>query len=53
MHDELTEDYRSMIYAPTKADIEKYGKAFLSKWRLKCKAVAGRRGRGFHSLLSK
>ena len=40
MHDALTEDYRSMIYAPTKGEIEKHRKAFLSKWRLKCKAVA-------------
>lgn len=40
MHDELTEDYRSMIYAPTRGEIEKHRKAFLSKWRLKCKAVA-------------
>ena len=29
-----------MIYAETKAKIEKHRKAFLRKWRLKCKAVA-------------
>jgi transposase-like protein len=40
MHDELTEDYRDMIYAETKAAIEQRRRAFLSKWRLKCKAVA-------------
>ena len=40
LHDELTEDYRDMIYAETKAEIGKRRKAFLSKWRLKCKAVA-------------
>jgi putative transposase len=40
LHDELTEDYRDMIYAETKAAIEKRRKAFLSKWRLKCRAVA-------------
>jgi transposase-like protein len=40
LHDELTEDYRDMIYAETKAEIAKRRKAFLSKWRLKCKAVA-------------
>ena len=40
LHDELTEDYRDMIYAETKAKIEKHRKAFLRKWRLKCKAVA-------------
>lgn len=39
MHDELTEDYRDMIYAET-AEIEKRRKAFLRKWRLKCRAVA-------------
>jgi len=40
MHDELTEDYRDMIYADTAVEIEKRRKAFLRKWRLKCKAVA-------------
>lgn len=40
MHDELTEHYRDMIYAETKAEIEERRKAFLRKWRLKCKAVA-------------
>lgn len=40
MHDELTEDYRDMIYAETAAQVESRRKAFLRKWRLKCKAVA-------------
>ncbi|RFP88230.1 IS256 family transposase [Rhodobacteraceae bacterium 63075] len=40
MHDEITEDYRDMIYAETAAEVEKKRKAFLRKWRLKCKAVA-------------
>jgi len=53
MHDELTEDYRDMIYADTAADIEKRRKAFLrtlswfvskplpgNEWLLKCRAVA-------------
>tara|TARA_R110002072_G_scaffold3978_2_gene28248 strand:- start:742 stop:1968 length:1227 start_codon:yes stop_codon:yes gene_type:complete len=40
MHDELTEDYRDMIYADTAAEVEQRRKAFLSKWRLKCRAVA-------------
>ena len=40
MHDELTEDYRDMIYADTAADIEKRRKAFLRKWLLKCREVA-------------
>jgi transposase-like protein len=40
MHDELTEDYRDMIYADTAAEIEKRRRAFLRKWRLKCRAVA-------------
>jgi putative transposase len=40
LHDELGEDYRDMIYAATKAEIEKRRKAFLRKWRIKCKAVA-------------
>ncbi len=40
MHDELTEDYRDMVYADSAAEIETRRKAFLRKWRLKCKAVA-------------
>ena len=40
MHDELTEDYRDMVYAETAAQVETRRKAFLRKWRLKCKAVA-------------
>lgn len=40
LHDELTEDYRDMIYADTAAGIEIRRKAFLRKWRLKCRAVA-------------
>ena len=42
MHDALTGDYRGMICAPSKAEIGKHRKAFLRKWRLKCKAVADR-----------
>jgi transposase-like protein len=40
MHDELTEDYRDMIYAETAAAVQTRRKAFLRKWRLKCRAVA-------------
>ena len=40
LHDELTEDYRDMIYADTAVDVEKRRKAFLRKWRLKCSSVA-------------
>ena len=40
LHDELTEDYRDMIYADTASGIETRRKAFLRKWRLKCRAVA-------------
>lgn len=40
LQDELTEDYRDMIYADTATEIEKKRKAFLRKWRLKCRAVA-------------
>ena len=39
MHDELTEDYRDMIYAKTPEEITIRRKAFLRKWRLKCKSV--------------
>ena len=40
LHDELTEDYRDMIYADTAAEIETRRKAFGRKWHLKCRAVA-------------
>jgi transposase-like protein len=40
LHDELTEDYRDMIYAETAAEVETCRKSFLRKWRLKCRAVA-------------
>jgi putative transposase len=40
LHDELTNDYRDMIYAETALDVETRRKAFLRKWRLKCRAVA-------------
>ena len=40
LQDELTADYRDMIYADTAAEIETRRKAFLRKWRLKCRAVA-------------
>ena len=40
LHDELTEDYRDMVYAETKAEIARRRTTFLRKWRLKCRAVA-------------
>lgn len=40
MHEELGNDYRDMIYANTAAEVERRRKAFLRKWRLKCRAVA-------------
>ena len=40
MHEELGNDYRDMIYAATAAEVETRRKAFVRKWRLKCRAVA-------------
>jgi putative transposase len=40
LHDERTEDDRDMICAATAAEVETRRKAFLRKWRLKCRAVA-------------
>jgi transposase-like protein len=40
MHDELGNDYRDMIYAATAAEVETRRKAFVRKWRLKCRAIA-------------
>jgi putative transposase len=40
LYDELTADYTDMIYAKTAKEVETRRKAFLRKWRLKCRAVA-------------
>lgn len=40
MHDELTADYTDMIYAKTVTDVQAKRKAFLRKWKPKCRAVA-------------
>ena len=40
LHEELSNDYRNMIYAACRAEIEAKRKAFLRKWRLKCRPVA-------------
>jgi putative transposase len=40
LHEELTADYTDMIYAATPAEVDRRRRAFLRKWRVKCKAVA-------------
>ena len=40
LHDEISADYNDMIYAKTAKEIEIKRRAFLRKWRLKCRAVA-------------
>jgi putative transposase len=40
LHEEVTADYTDMIYAATPGQIESRRKAFIRKWRLKCRAVA-------------
>ena len=40
LHEEISNDYKDMIYAHTKQEIATKRKAFIRKWRLKCKAVA-------------
>ena len=40
LHEEISNDYRDMIYAATKQEVEAKRKAFIRKWRLKCRAVA-------------
>jgi putative transposase len=37
---EISSDYNDMIYAGSKLEIETKRKAFIRKWRLKCRAVA-------------
>jgi putative transposase len=40
LHEELSADYTDMIYANTAQEVEKRRKAFLRKWRIKCRPVA-------------
>src|SRR5213592_2966002 len=40
LHEEVSADYNDMIYATSTAEIETHRRAFIRKWRLKCKAVA-------------
>src|ERR1700680_4839998 len=40
LHEEISADYKDMIYAATRAEIETRRKAFIRKWRLKHGAVA-------------
>jgi putative transposase len=40
LHEELSADYTDMIYADAAAEVTKRRKAFLAKWRLKCRGVA-------------
>jgi putative transposase len=40
LQEEISADYTDMIYAETTKEIEARRKAFLRKWRLKCRAVA-------------
>ena len=42
MHDELSEDYRDMIYADTASEVETRRKAFVRKWRLKYRQRLGK-----------
>ncbi len=38
--EESSNDYKDMVYAKTKSEVEEKRKAFIRKWRLKCRAVA-------------
>jgi transposase-like protein len=40
LHEEVSADYTDMIYAASAKEIAERRKAFLRKWRLKCRAVA-------------
>lgn len=40
LHEEISADYIDMIYAATAKEIETKRRAFLRKWRLRCRAVA-------------
>ena len=40
LHEEISADYRDMIYAGTAQEVMKRRKAFVRKWCLRCRAVA-------------
>jgi putative transposase len=40
LHEEISNDYRDMIYAATRQEVEARRKTFIRKWRLKGRAVA-------------
>jgi putative transposase len=40
LHEEVSADYTDMIYAASATEVAERRKAFLRKWRLKCRAVA-------------
>src|SRR3712207_2472076 len=40
LHEEVSADYADMVYAATPQEIAARRRAFLRKWRLKCRAVA-------------
>jgi transposase-like protein len=40
LHEEISADYTDMIYAETAKEIAERRKAFIRKWRLKCRAVS-------------
>jgi len=40
LREELVEDYRRMIYAPSREAVEQARVGFLRKWKLRCKAVS-------------
>jgi putative transposase len=40
LREELAEDYRRMIYAPSREAVEQARAGFLHKWKLRCKAVS-------------
>jgi transposase-like protein len=48
LHEEISADYKDMIYAETNEEIAAKRKAFIRKWRLKCPAVATSRRQALH-----
>ena len=40
LHDEVKADYTDMMYAENAEQVRKKRKAFLAKWRLRCRGVA-------------
>jgi putative transposase len=48
LHEEISADYKDMMYAAMKQEVEAKRKAFIRKWRLKCRQLGRGRRQALH-----